>query len=42
MSVVVLGLSHRSAPMALLEAAALDPVSAAALASVVCGGENVS
>jgi glutamyl-tRNA reductase len=28
--------------MALLEAAALDPVSAAALASVVCGGENVS
>jgi len=40
-SVVVLGLSHRSAPMALLEAAALDPVSAAALASVVCGGENV-
>ena len=42
MSVVVLGLSHRSAPMALLEAAALDPVGAAALASVVCGGENVS
>lgn len=42
MSVVVLGLSHRSAPMALLEAAALDPVNAAALASVVCGGENVS
>jgi len=41
-SVVVLGLSHRSAPMALLEAAALDPVSTAALASVVCGGENVS
>jgi glutamyl-tRNA reductase len=41
-SVVVLGLSHRSAPIALLEAAALDPVSAAALASVVCGGENVS
>lgn len=42
MSVVVLGLSHRSAPIALLEAAALDPVSAAALASVVWGGENVS
>ena len=42
MSVVVLGLSHRSAPMALLEAAALDPVSASALASVVCRGENVS
>ncbi|HZW44940.1 MAG TPA: glutamyl-tRNA reductase [Dermatophilaceae bacterium] len=42
MSVVVLGLSHRSAPMALLEAAALDQVGAAALASVVCGGQNVS
>jgi len=28
--------------MALLETAALDPVSTAALASVVCGGENVS
>jgi len=28
--------------MALLEAAALDPVNAAALAAVVCGGENVS
>jgi glutamyl-tRNA reductase len=41
-SVVVLGLSHRSAPMALLEAAALDPVNAAALAAVVCSGENVS
>jgi len=41
-SVVVLGLSHRSAPMALLEAAALDQVGAAALASVVCGGQNVS
>ena len=42
MSVVVLGLSHRSAPLALLEAAALDPVGAAVLASVVCRGGNVS
>jgi glutamyl-tRNA reductase len=41
-SVVVLGLSHRSAPMALLEAVALDPARAAALATVVSGGENVS
>jgi glutamyl-tRNA reductase len=41
-SVVVLGLSHRSAPMALLEAVALDPARAATLASVVSGGENVS
>ncbi len=42
MSVVVLGLSHRSAPMALLEAVALDPDRAAALGTVVCGGENVA
>ena len=42
MSVVVIGLSHRSAPLALLEAAALDPVGAAALATVVCRGGNVS
>lgn len=42
MSVVVLGLSHRSAPMALLEAVALDPARAAALATAVRGGENVS
>jgi len=41
-SVVVLGLSHRSAPMALLEAVALDPARAAALATAVRGGENVS
>ena len=42
MSVVVIGLSHHSAPLALLEAAALDPVGAAALATVVCRGGNVS
>ena len=41
MSVVVLGLSHRSAPMSLLEAAALDPGCAAALAAVVGDGANV-
>ena len=42
MSVVVLGLSHRSAPIALLEAVALDPARAAALATAVRGGENVN
>ena len=42
MSVVVLGLSHRSAPIALLEAVALDPARAAALAVAVRGGENVN
>ncbi len=42
MSVVVLGLSHRSAPIELLEAVALDPAQAAALATVVCAGENVN
>jgi len=41
-SVVVLGLSHRSAPIALLEAVALDPVRAAALAIAVRSGENVN
>ena len=41
MSVVVLGLSHRSAPIALLEAVTLDPAGAAALATVVGAGENV-
>ena len=41
MSVVVLGLSHRSAPIALLEAVALDPARAAALAAAVRDGENV-
>jgi glutamyl-tRNA reductase len=39
---VVLGLSHRSAPIALLEAVALDPVRAAALAIAVRRGENVT
>jgi len=41
-SVVVLGLSHRSAPIALLEAVALDPARAAALATAVRDGENVN
>jgi glutamyl-tRNA reductase len=41
-SVVVLGLSHRSAPIALLEAVALDPAGAAALAVEVRNGENVN
>jgi glutamyl-tRNA reductase len=41
-SVVVLGLSHRSAPIALLEAVALDPARAAALAVAVRQGENVT
>jgi glutamyl-tRNA reductase len=40
-SVVVLGLSHRSAPIALLEAAALDPSGAAALATAIGDGEHV-
>ena len=42
MSVVVLGLSHRSAPIALLEAVALDPARAASLATAVRRGENVN
>lgn len=42
MSVVVLGLSHRSAPISLLEAVALDPARAAALAIAVRRGENVN
>ena len=41
MSVVVLGVSHRSAPIDLLEAVALDPAGVAALAAVVGSGENV-
>jgi len=41
-SVVVLGLSHRSAPIALLEAVAMDPAGAAALAIAVRSGENVN
>jgi glutamyl-tRNA reductase len=39
---VVLGLSHRSAPIALLEAVALDPARAVALATAVRSGENVT
>lgn len=42
MSVVVLGLSHRSAPIELLEAVALDSVRTAALGTAVRGGENVN
>ena len=41
MSVVVLGLSHRSAPMELLEAVASDPARVALLATAVSHGENV-
>jgi glutamyl-tRNA reductase len=41
MSVVVLGLSHRSAPIGLLEAVALDPARVALLANAVSHGENV-
>lgn len=41
MTVVVMGISHRSAPIALLEAVALDPARAAALATAVHDGENV-
>jgi glutamyl-tRNA reductase len=40
-SVVVVGLSHRSAPIALLEALTLGPSGAAALATAVGDGENV-
>jgi glutamyl-tRNA reductase len=36
-----MGISHRSAPIALLEAVALDPARAAALATAVHDGENV-
>ena len=41
MSVVVLGLSHRSAPIGLLEAVALDPARIAVLAAAAGRGENV-
>ena len=41
MSVVVLGLSHRSAPIELLEAVTVSPAGAAALASTLGAGENV-
>jgi glutamyl-tRNA reductase len=40
-AVVVLGLSHRSAPIALLEAVALDRARAEQLAAVVQSGENI-
>jgi glutamyl-tRNA reductase len=40
-SVVVLGLSHRSAPISVLEAVALDADRAAALARTVRSGENI-
>lgn len=42
MSVAVLGISHRSAPTALLEAVALDPAGAEKLAHAVRCGENVT
>ncbi len=42
MSVVVLGISHRSAPIALLEAVAMGPFRAATMASAVRAGQNVS
>lgn len=41
MSVLVLGLSHRSAPIALLEAVTLGASGASALAAVVANGENI-
>ena len=41
MSVLVLGLSHRSAPLDVLEAVAVDPAGAAGLARRVRAGENV-
>ena len=41
MSVVVLGLSHRSAPIRVLESVALDADRAAALARTVRSGENI-
>ena len=41
MSVVVLGLSHRSAPITVLESVALDADRAAALARAVRSGENI-
>jgi glutamyl-tRNA reductase len=40
-SVVVLGLSHRSAPISVLESVALDADRAAALARTVRSGENI-
>jgi len=42
MSVVVLGLSHRTAPLSVLESVALDADGVAALARAVRGGESVN
>ncbi len=42
MSVIVLGLSHRSAPIDVLEAATLDENAATALARDILSGENVT
>ncbi len=42
MSVIVLGLSHRSAPIEVLEAACLDERAALALARDILSGENVT
>ena len=41
MSVIVLGLSHRSAPLAVLERASLDPAGQQALLERLLAGENV-
>lgn len=41
MSVIVMGLSHRSAPMSLLESAALDHDGCVALTREILAGENV-
>jgi len=41
MSVVVLGLSHRSAPIAMLEAVTMGTAGASTLAAAVVAGENV-
>ena len=41
MSVIVLGLSHRSAPLAVLERASLDPAGQQALLEWLLAGENV-
>ncbi|HET7475515.1 MAG TPA: glutamyl-tRNA reductase [Dermatophilaceae bacterium] len=42
MSLVVLGLSHRSAPLEVLEAVALDPARAIALTGAVRAGDSVT
>jgi glutamyl-tRNA reductase len=40
-SLIVIGLSHRSAPMSLLEAAALTPEQTVRLGDLACAGEHV-